>query len=116
MSRESKVAAQVWMVDGGLPELRADQLAAEEPLEIRLLARGATRALLAASLGVARELRQTVAVTMRTPGHDFELAAGVLYGAGLVRGAAHSADIPYCADPGVEEARRQNIVNLELRK
>jgi FdhD protein len=116
MNLESKLAAQVWIVDGGAPEVRADQLAAEEPLEIRLLARGAPRALLVPAPGAARELRQTVAVTMRTPGQDFELAAGFLYGEGVVRSAADIADISYCTDPGVEEDRRHNIVNVELSK
>jgi FdhD protein len=116
MNLESKLAAQVWIVDGGAPEVRADQLAAEEPLEIRLLARGAPRALLVPAPGAARELRQTVAVTMRTPGQDFELAAGFLYGEGVVRSAADIADISYCSDPGVEEDRRHNIVNVELSK
>jgi FdhD protein len=116
MNLESKLAAQVWIVDGGPPEVRADQLAAEEPLEIRLLARGAPRALLVPAPGAARELRQTVAVTMRTPGQDFELAAGFLYGEGVVRSAADIADISYCTDPGVEEDRRHNIVNVELSK
>src|SRR5260370_1681282 len=108
MSRASKVAAQVWMVDGGLPELRADQLAAEEPLEIRLLARGATRALLAPRLGVARERRQPGAVTMRTPGHDFELAAGFPSREGVVRRAADIPHTSYCAAPGGEWHPRQN--------
>lgn len=45
-------------------------MAVEEPLEIRLAAGGE---------------RRTLAVTMRTPGHDDELAAGFLFGEGLVR-------------------------------
>lgn len=47
---------------------RQDQVATEEPLEIRLVSPP-----------------QTVAVTMRTPGADFELAAGFLYSEGVVR-------------------------------
>ena len=116
MSSESKVAARVWRVDGGLSEERSDQRAAEEPLEIRLLARGGPRLLLAPELGAPRELRQTVAITMRTPGHDFELAAGFLYGEGVVKSAADIAEISHCTDPGVEEDRRHNIVNVELSK
>jgi FdhD protein len=44
---------------------RTDEVAVELPLEIRLNG-------------------SPVAVTMRTPGHDFELAAGFLYGEGIV--------------------------------
>ncbi|MDP7316680.1 MAG: formate dehydrogenase accessory sulfurtransferase FdhD, partial [SAR324 cluster bacterium] len=46
-----------------------DQLAVEEPLEMRILADG---------------FQFRAAVTMRTPGHDFELAAGFLLSEGLV--------------------------------
>jgi FdhD protein len=52
------------VVDGRATEL-PDPVAVEEPLELRL---GET----------------PLAVTMRTPGHDAELAAGFLYGEGLV--------------------------------
>lgn len=51
-------------------EPREERVAVEEPLEIRLTAGGE---------------RRTLAVTMRTPGHDHELAAGFLFGEGLVR-------------------------------
>jgi FdhD protein len=58
--------------DGG-----ADEVAVEEPLEIRVGG-------------------EPIAVTMRTPGHDEELALGFLYGEGLIagpRGAGPSADL-----------------------
>ena len=54
---------------------RSDRVVAEEPLEIRV---EGSRA------GTAR----AVSVTMRTPGHDFELAAGFLAGEGQI-GRAH---------------------------
>ena len=53
---------------------RTDEVAVELPLEIRLNG-------------------SPVAVTMRTPGHDFELAAGFLYGEGIVD-SAPQVDLP----------------------
>ena len=61
------------LADSRLVELK-DVVAVEEPLEIRV---EFTR-------NGARET-SAVSVTMRTPGDDFELAAGFLYGEGLVR-------------------------------
>ncbi|MDP3893949.1 MAG: formate dehydrogenase accessory sulfurtransferase FdhD, partial [Nocardioides sp.] len=62
---------------------REDRLATEEPLEIRLGWPGAP----------ARRLW----VTMRTPGHDFELAAGFLLHEGLV-GRGDIRTVAYCTD------------------
>ncbi|HEY8313399.1 MAG TPA: formate dehydrogenase accessory sulfurtransferase FdhD [Candidatus Baltobacteraceae bacterium] len=76
-----------------------DELATEEPLEIRLRAGGRT---------------VTVAVTMRTPGHDFELAAGFLYSEGVVGSRDEMRGISYCIDPAVDALQRYNIVNVDL--
>jgi FdhD protein len=78
---------------------RRDDLATEEPLEIRLTGPG----------GAGR----TVAITMRTPGHDFELAAGFLHGEGLVR-AGDIAAIGYCADADLPPESRYNVVTVRL--
>lgn len=79
-----------------------DVVAAEEPLEIRLLWQdGATAH------------RESIAVTMRTPGHDFELAAGFLYGEGILHAADDLADVSYCTDE--DEDQKFNIVNVTLR-
>jgi len=73
----------------GRVEERPDFLAAEEPLEVRL---GGER----------------VAVTMRTPGHDTELAVGFLVGEGIVSPAA-VAGVTECrseeGDGGVADVR-----------
>jgi len=69
-------------------------------MEIRLLTGGKT---------------QTVAVTMRTPGADFELAAGFLYGEGIVGSSEEILKISYCVDPEVDAEQQYNIVNVELR-
>lgn len=90
----------------------------EEPLEVRLRAAHAPNGSAALSIhgcpGPSRGQR-TVAVTMRTPGADFELAAGFLYGEGVIRDRDEIESIAYCEDSGVDETRRFNIVNVDLR-
>lgn len=79
---------------------RRDDLATEEPLEIRLIGSDGTR--------------RTTAITMRTPGHDFELAAGFLHGEGLAR-AEDIASIAYCTDEDLRPEERYNTVTVRLR-
>ena len=67
--RGGTTETRTWKVQAGHAEPRADQLATEEPLEIRLIWDGGQR---------------TVAVTMRTPGNDEELASGFLYAEGVI--------------------------------
>ncbi len=97
----SKTAVRVWAVDHESGRWRPDHLATEEPMEIRLVTGG---------------VRQTVGVTMRTPGNDFELAAGFLYGEGVIGSQEDIARISYCVDPGVDAAQQYNVVNVTLRQ
>jgi FdhD protein len=71
---------------------RSDQLAAEEPLEIRIDGR-------------------PVAITMRTPGHDLELAAGFLYTEGVIDGLDDLGALAHVDDPA---APRGNTVDTVL--
>lgn len=87
----------VRVVEDGRARTRADYLATEEPLEIRVVARGE---------------RRTVAVTMRTPGADFELAVGFLFAEGIITGRDDVRRITYCSDAGAEG--EFNVVNVEL--
>src|SRR5215203_4979604 len=98
--RASKTKTRVRVVEDGRVRVRPDTLATEEPMEIRLLAGGS---------------RQNVAVTMRTPGADFELAAGFLYGEGIIDSPDDVQKISYCVDSDLDAAQRYNIVNVELR-
>ena len=72
------------LADGNFVD-RRDVVAVEEPLEIRV---ESTR-------NSARETT-AVSVTMRTPGNDFELAAGFLYGEGLLRRREDLSENSYC--------------------
>jgi FdhD protein len=98
--RTSKTKTRVRVVEDGRVRVRPDTLATEEPMEIRLLAGQTT---------------QTVAVTMRTPGADFELAAGFLYGEGIIDSPDDVQKISYCIDSDLDTEQRYNIVNVELR-
>lgn len=97
----AKTPVEVRVVKDGRVQQRSDYLATEEPLEIRLLA-GAEK--------------QTVAVTMRTPGADFELAAGFLYGEGILEARDDVSRITYCLDADVDVDQQYNIVNVRLRR
>jgi FdhD protein len=74
-----------------------DQVVAEEPLEIRVAWPGA-------------EARRAW-VTMRTPGHDFELAAGWALHEGLM-GLGDLNEVAYCTDEDLTEEQEFNVVTL----
>jgi FdhD protein len=96
----SRTRTQVKSVVDGREKLHRDFVATEEPLEIRLVTTGTI---------------ETVAVTMRTPGSDFELAVGFLYGEGVIDDDNSISRITYCTDSAVDAEQRFNIVNVELR-
>jgi FdhD protein len=95
----SQTSARVTVFESGRESVRSDQLATEEPLELRLVLMGQTR---------------TLAVTMRTPGADFELAAGFLHGEGVVDDRDQIRGMSYCTDPEIDAEQQFNIVNVEL--
>jgi FdhD protein len=68
-----------------------DQLAVEEPLEIRIH-------------------DEPVTIAMRTPGDDFALAAGFLFSEGLLHSAKEVGSIRFCETPHHPELK--NVVNF----
>lgn len=88
--RVDRVLVQRW--DGKALHRRPDQLIVEEPLEIHLD-------------GVL------VATTMRTPGHDFELAAGFCFTEGLL-GDATVRSCKYCGTGSAVESEF-NVVSVD---
>lgn len=78
-----------------------DLLVVEEPLEIRL------------GYGPLDDRHETrLSVTMRTPGHDPELATGFLLTEGIITGAEQLLRVVHCEDVKAEE--RGNVVRAEL--
>jgi FdhD protein len=96
IAKPSTTGARIYRVEAGAAEARSDELATEEPLEIRLIQEGT---------------RRTVAVTMRTPGADEELALGFLFAEGVIERHEDVLRSQACTAPG--EACT-NIVEVEL--
>jgi len=74
---------------------RPDTLAAEEPLEIRIDGRA-------------------LSVTMRTPGHDVELAHGFLLTEGVIGDVEDLRSARYCDSPGPDGRNTYNVLDVQL--
>ena len=95
----SRTKTRIAVVEDGRERVRSDFVATEEPLEIRLAIGGRV---------------DPVAVTMRTPGSDFELAVGWLFSEGVLRDRESIRRITYCTDAEIDTDQQFNIVNVEL--
>jgi FdhD protein len=83
------------MTVGEPPARQPDVLAGEEPLELRVGGR-------------------SLAVTMRTPGSDFDLAAGFLVSEGVITRPGELVAMRYCAGVGDDGLNRFNVLDLSL--
>jgi FdhD protein len=90
---------QVLAFDAQGARRRPDRLATEEPLEIRV--------------GGPGQAPVPFAIAMRTPGNDFELAAGLCLTEGLISGIDDVDGIAYCV--GAENEQQFNVVTVRLR-
>ena len=79
--------------NGGLDNETEDWVAREEPLEIRVKG-------------------ESIVVTMRTPGHDEELAIGFLLAEGVITNSSDVLEIAYCQQG--EASLHKNILNVFL--
>ena len=108
--------AEIIRVAPGEVGVREDSVAVEEPLEIQLV------------YGAANDRKlKSISITMRTPGHDEELAAGFLMTEGVVRDVTHIASIgtPSTVNPTptpragsrqlpVPKGLRSRVIRVEL--
>jgi FdhD protein len=91
---------RVHALDGDRVLERPDKIVTEEPMEIRVHGPG--------------QDAQALAVTMRTPGHDFELAVGFCATEGILATADDLSSVAYClAGEGEQE---YNVVTVKLRR
>jgi FdhD protein len=105
--RRPVTGAVVLAVDGQDAHEQRDELATEEPMEIRVHGPGQDPA--------------PVAVTMRTPGNDFELAVGLCLTDGIIESQADVDTFAYClapdaTQPGEKPEQQYNIVTVRTRR
>lgn len=87
----------VTVLDGGSRTERPDHVVGEEPLEIRLAG--------------PNETIEPVAVTMRTPGNDFELAVGFVLAEGVIADPRDVKTVKYCELPE-GDPQQYNVVTI----
>src|SRR5882672_6711073 len=91
MSRGAVERSTLWKIREGRKRQASDWVVVEEPLEIRIDG-------------------ESLAVIMRTPGHDVELAAGFCLTEGVVRSIDDIGTIRQCSS----EEDKQNIIEVSL--
>ncbi|MBO0840040.1 MAG: formate dehydrogenase accessory sulfurtransferase FdhD [Sciscionella sp.] len=89
------VVRQTFNFSAGVSRRRSDSLAAEEPLELRVNG-------------------QAIAVTMRTPGADIELAHGFLLSEGVIGARDDVSVARYCAGTDDEGRNTYNVLDVGL--
>ena len=93
--RKTTRRRRISRVVDGVVSWRSDTMITEEPLEIRLGGK-------------------PLVITMRTPGADFDLAAGFLVSEGVVTSREQIRGIRYCAGTDADGANTYNIVDVDL--
>jgi FdhD protein len=94
------VRLRVTEIKGATRTQHEDRVVTEEPLEIRLSEPGSPP--------------RRVSVTMRTPGNDFELAAGWLFHEGVIESSEDLRQVAYCTDMDLTPEQEFNVVTATL--
>lgn len=101
--RRSTAKVDLLKANGTSLKPQRDLVAVEEPLEIRLDYEDAC----------GHRAEQSISITMRTPGEDFELAVGFLFSEGIIQKRSQVEQISYCV--GAEKDQHYNVVTVALR-
>lgn len=102
MSKPSVASFNIRSVADGKVKNKPDLVTVEEPMEIRI------------GYGAKNSRKQkSIAVTMRTPGNDFELAMGFLFSENIISDTKQIREIRYCKGEG-KDPENKNIVRAEL--
>jgi len=99
-ARRPVTLTRVVVIDGDTVRERPDRLVTEEPMEIRVQGPG--------------QQPEALAVTMRTPGHDFELAVGFCVTEGVLTSPDELESAAYCL--GGQGEQLYNVVTVKLRR
>ena len=97
--KNEKFEMQIQRVSADSFSTETDTLAVEEPLEIRL-----------GFIENNKQVHKAVSITMRTPGNDFELAAGFLFTEGILENRSQIESIKHCG----KFPNNQNTVRIDL--
>ncbi|MBI3661286.1 formate dehydrogenase accessory sulfurtransferase FdhD [Candidatus Acetothermia bacterium] len=98
--RRSTAKVDLLKANGTSLKPQRDLVAVEEPLEIRLDYEDAC----------GHRAEQSISITMRTPGEDFELAVGFLFSEGIIQKRSQVEQISYCV--GAEKDQQQGCESL----
>jgi FdhD protein len=98
-------AVQMARVSRDQSEMRDDVVAVEEPLEIRL-----------GCEVEGRRVHRAVSITMRTPGHDLELAVGFLFTEGIIVAREQMAGLAACGAGNVARVNLRSGTDVDLSR
>ncbi|WP_184541771.1 formate dehydrogenase accessory sulfurtransferase FdhD [Mucilaginibacter sp. FT3.2] len=101
MAANSQKYIPIVKVNASVSVITVDALAIEEPLEIRLEHGAETQ-----------RITQNISVTMRTPGHDVELAKGFLFTESIIKNADDIATTTHCFIACAEN--KENVIQVTL--